>query len=204
MKRSSSKKGGPAAGSQVTQPKKKVEEIVAAGGDAPETDAPPVPQPPILQDSKGSEYEAQVKKLASFSTVQEFWQIYNHLTRPSVLPSTMDQHLFLSSVKPTWEDPANWGGGKFSIHLKKGLASRYWEDLTMALIGGQLASPTLGSLGVNGLVLSIRWNEDILSIWNDEAGRGRDGRGRERREKIADAVRSLLNLPERANIVSSL
>ena len=40
-------------------------------------------------------------------------------------------------VKPTWEDPANKQGGKWMIRLKKGLASSYWEEIVLAIIGEQ-------------------------------------------------------------------
>jgi translation initiation factor 4E len=61
--------------------------------------------------------------------VQDFWKIYNHLVRPNDLPNTMDYHLFKTGIKPMWEDAANRRGGKWMVRLRKGIASRYWEDL---------------------------------------------------------------------------
>lgn len=61
--------------------------------------------------------------------MQDFWKIYNHLVRPNDLPNTMDYHLFKTGIKPMWEDPANRRGGKWMVRLRKGIASRYWEDL---------------------------------------------------------------------------
>jgi len=51
------------------------------------------------------------------------------------------------------------------IRLKKGIASRYWEDIILAIIGEQF---DVGS-EVCGAVLSVRSNEDIVSIWNKSA-----------------------------------
>lgn len=34
-----------------------------------------------------------------------------------------------------WEDPANANGGKWILRLRKGLASRMWEKLVIAIIG---------------------------------------------------------------------
>lgn len=65
----------------------------------------------------------------TFVQVQDFWRIYNHLMRPNDLPNTMDYHLFKTGIKPMWEDPANRRGGKWMVRLRKGIASRYWEDL---------------------------------------------------------------------------
>jgi translation initiation factor 4E len=51
------------------------------------------------------------------------------------------------------------------VRLKKGIASRYWEDVILAVIGEQF---DVGS-EVCGAVLSIRNTEDIISIWNKTA-----------------------------------
>ena len=48
------------------------------------------------------------------------------------------------------------------MRLKKGLASRYWEDLLLAVVGEQL---DVGD-EVCGLVVSVRYQEDIISVWN--------------------------------------
>jgi translation initiation factor 4E len=76
-----------------------------------------------------------MKKFASFQTIEHFWRIYNHLIRPNDFKTTTDYHLFKDGIKPTWEDPQNQKGGKWMVRLKKGLASRYWEDLILAIIG---------------------------------------------------------------------
>ncbi|KAG6416206.1 hypothetical protein SASPL_123630 [Salvia splendens] len=62
-------------------------------------------------------------------------------------------------------DSANCNGGKWIIRLKKAVSGRFWEDLVLALVGDQL------DYGDNicGAVLSIRFNEDILSVWNRNA-----------------------------------
>jgi translation initiation factor 4E len=72
------------------------------------------------------------------------------------------------------------------IRLKKGLASRYWENLLLGLIGGQFQD------SINGVVLSIRLNEDILSIWNPSSSNGVVNL------RIRDTMKHLLNLPESA------
>ena len=51
------------------------------------------------------------------------------------------------------------------VRLKKGLASRYWEELVLAIIGEQF---DVGN-EVCGAVISIRYQEDILSLWNRNA-----------------------------------
>jgi len=49
-------------------------------------------------------------------------------------------------------------GGKWIVRLKKGLASKYWEELILAIIGEQF---DVGQ-EICGAVISIRGGEDIL------------------------------------------
>ena len=51
------------------------------------------------------------------------------------------------------------------VRLKKGITSRYWEELILAIIGEQF------DVGheICGAVVSIRHNEDIISVWNKNA-----------------------------------
>ncbi len=51
------------------------------------------------------------------------------------------------------------------IRLKKGVASRYWEDIVLAVIGEQFdVGPE-----ICGAVISVRHGEDIISVWNKTA-----------------------------------
>lgn len=57
------------------------------------------------------------------------------MVRPNDIRTTTDYHLFKNGVSPTWEDPVNKNGGKWMVRLKKGLSSRLWEELVLAIIG---------------------------------------------------------------------
>ncbi|CAK4070000.1 unnamed protein product [Aphanomyces euteiches] len=131
-------------------------------------------------------YEKSIKEIGEFRTVQGFWRVYNHLIRPNDLPNTTDYHLFKSGIKPMWEDAANRRGGKWMIRIRKGIASRYWEDLVLAIIGEQF---DVGN-EICGAVMSIRYNEDIISLWN------RNADNNEACYRIRDTMRKLLNLPQ--------
>ncbi|KAG9065759.1 Eukaryotic translation initiation factor 4E type 2 [Linnemannia hyalina] len=135
--------------------------------------------------SKILNYESSMKKIATFGSVEDFWAVYSHLKRPHELPNVSDYHLFKQGVRPVWEDTTNINGGKWIVRLKKGLASRYWENLIMAVIGDQF---DVGS-EICGVVLSIRGGEDILSLWNQSAHEGRINL------KIRDTMKRVLNLP---------
>ncbi|CAG8433370.1 8102_t:CDS:2 [Ambispora gerdemannii] len=135
--------------------------------------------------SKILNYESSMKKIAAFSSIEDFWKVYSHLRRPHELPNISDYHLFKQGVRPVWEDETNINGGKWIVRLRKGLASRYWESLVMAVIGDQFDVGT----EICGAVLSIRSSEDILSLWNQSANEGRINL------KIRDTMKRVLNLP---------
>lgn len=105
--------------------------------------------------------------MAGFSTVEDFFTVYQYLKRPSTLPLVSDYHIFKKGIRPVWEDEENKKGGKWIVRLKKGVADRYWEDLVFAIIGDQFGE---ASEEVCGAVLSMRSGEDILSIWTRNDG----------------------------------
>ncbi|GKY98638.1 hypothetical protein MPSEU_000820500 [Mayamaea pseudoterrestris] len=142
--------------------------------------------------SEPNPYENAIKTITTVGSVEEFWAVYDFLKRPSDLTPTTDYHIFRSGTKPTWEDPNNKDGGKWIVRLPKGLASRYWEEITLALIGQQFLGVPDGE--VCGAVLSVRYNEDILGVWNKSAS------DRECIEKIRDAIKKILQLPPHANM----
>ncbi len=113
----------------------------------------------------------------------EFWTIYSHLRRPNVLPVNSDIHLFHDGIKPVWEDSANASGGKWIIRLKKGLVNRLWEHLVLAVITGALKGE------VCGVVVSVRYQEDILSVWNRSAA------DEEKKASLKEAIKGVLGLP---------
>lgn len=140
--------------------------------------------------SKYSDYEKSTIALASISSVENFWAIYTHLKRPSLLPSVSDYHIFKKGIRPVWEDEANKRGGKWIVRLKKGVADRYWEDLLLAIVGDQFME---ASDEVCGAVLSVRSGEDVLSVWTRIDG-GRN-------IKIRETIKRLLAFPPDTNIV---
>ena len=147
---------------------------------------------PVAEEETVNTYETSIKTISTISTVEEFWETYNFLVRPNDLPTTTDYHFFREGIKPTWEDSNNAKGGKWIVRLRKGLASRYWEESILALIGGQFPGVQDGE--ICGVVLSVRYSEDILGIWN------RTSNDRELTERLRDAIKKILQLPPHAHI----
>eukprot|EP00934_Nitzschia_sp_Nitz4_P000221 Nitzschia sp. Nitz4//scaffold170_size48074//10067//10868//NITZ4_007102-RA/size48074-augustus-gene-0.29-mRNA-1//1//CDS//3329538631//221//frame0 len=148
----------------------------------------------VEEEEKSTEqanpYESSIRPVCTVGTVEEFWSTYNYLVRPNDLPTTTDYHFFRDGIKPTWEDPGNARGGKWIVRLPKGLASRYWEEVVLAMIGSQFTGVPDGE--VCGIVISIRYSEDILGIWNRTSG------DREVTERIRDHIKKILHLPHYA------
>jgi len=134
-------------------------------------------------------YDQNMKIVASFDTVQSFWNVYAHLVRPNDLTGHCDLHVFKSGIKPMWEDEANKDGGMWKLRLRKGLASRFWESLLLAFIGEQFM---VGD-DICGIVVACRFYEDYICVWN------RSGSDNEIKLKIRDTLKRALNLP--SNII---
>ena len=95
--------------------------------------------------------------------------------------------------------PNNTNGGKWVIRLPKGLGSRYWEEIILALIGQQFTihgNLKNESEEICGAVISIRYNEDILGVWNRNASPS----NHVEIEKIRVAIQKILQLPVQAHL----
>jgi translation initiation factor 4E len=109
----------------------------------------------VVQDgSKAANYGDNTKQVTSFSTVQEFWAIWNGMPQPSELLTGSGMRImrnqvaidaimiFKDGVKPEWEDKLNQTGGHFQIQLKPntggGQIDEYWNNLVLGMVGGTL------------------------------------------------------------------
>ncbi|GAM20935.1 hypothetical protein SAMD00019534_041100 [Acytostelium subglobosum LB1] len=107
-------------------------------------------------------YQSYVKNLGSFNSVQGFWRYWNNLLDVSLLPQNANLRLFKSGVDPTWEDPANQNGGKWTLMCSPDQASNIVMRTILTLIGEQLEYST----DICGFVLSVRPNRHVVNIWN--------------------------------------
>nr|CAG4641133.1 EOG090X0BMA [Eulimnadia texana] len=130
-------------------------------------------------------FDQNLKMVGRFASVEQFWSIYSHIIRPCELTGHSDFHLFKDGIKPMWEDEANRRGGKWIVRLRKGLASRCWENLILAMLGEQF----MVGEEICGAVVSIRFAEDIISVWNRLAS------DQSTTTRIRDTLQRVLNLP---------
>jgi len=90
-----------------------------------------------------------------------------------------------------WEDDENKNGGKFQYRIPaKKATSKCWEDVLLAIVGGQFDVP---ADEICGVVISTRYHQDILSLWNKHSEAAEDKR------KIHETLKKVLNL--RAHVV---
>ena len=110
-----------------------------------------------------NEYESQVKKLAEFNSIEEFWKIYQHIKKPDACKAGIDIQLFKNPIKPMWEDEYNKNGGRISLKLRKDFSTIIWEEILLAIIGDIL--PKEISDEINGVLISVKKKYNGLQIW---------------------------------------
>eukprot|EP00002_Diphylleia_rotans_P012628 TRINITY_DN2475_c0_g1_i1.p1 TRINITY_DN2475_c0_g1~~TRINITY_DN2475_c0_g1_i1.p1 ORF type:complete len:243 (+),score=22.45 TRINITY_DN2475_c0_g1_i1:97-729(+) len=106
-----------------------------------------------------------IKQVATVSTVEEFWRLYNNLTPASQLTTGCNYHFFKQGVFPAWEDKANAKGGKWIISVMKRDRAQYldefWLNTLLACIGEMFDQED----EVCGCVVSLRKDEHKVSLW---------------------------------------
>ena len=128
------------------------------------------------------EYEKQIKPIAEFDSIEDFWAIFQHLRKPDSCRAGIEFQLFRGNIKPTWEDDNNKNGGKVSIKLCKGYTTIIWEEIIFALIGDVLPD------NINGIVVSTRKEMNKLSIWFNNWNEDNNN-------NINKIIRDLLQMP---------
>ena len=116
---------------------------------------------------EGTAWKDNLKHCGTFSTVEEFWEIFNNLKPASTLVPNSNYHIFKEGVIPMWEDDANKKGGKFVLTMQKrdskaGKLDEWWLFSVLAMVG-----ETMDSEGdeICGSVVSIRKGQDRIAIW---------------------------------------
>jgi len=111
----------------------------------------------VVQEGKADKYSDATRKVTKFSTVQDFWGIWNGLPQPSELlegKRIMREQangqsvaidaimLFKDGIAPEWEHEKNACGGHFQIQLKPnvggGQIDEYWNNVVLAVVGGTM------------------------------------------------------------------
>ena len=138
-----------------------------------------------------SEYENQIKKIAEFETIEDFWAIFQHLRKPDSCRPGIEFQLFRYGVKPIWEDDNNKNGGKVTIKLRKDFTTIIWEEMIFSLIGDVLPESIKNE--INGIVVASRKDFNKLQIWFKNWSE-------EKNNIIEEHIRDLLQMPPEVNL----
>ncbi|CAI8605499.1 unnamed protein product [Vicia faba] len=85
------------------------------------------------QASRGS----SMRPIYTFSTVEEFWSIYNNVHHPGKLVVGADFYCFKHKIEPKWEDPICANDGKWTANYQRGKSDTSWLYTLLARIGEQ-------------------------------------------------------------------
>lgn len=80
---------------------------------------------------RSKNWEDTLNEVTSFSTVEDFWSLYNHIKSPSDIKAGSDYSLFKTGVRPMWEDEGNKRGGRWMLNINRGQRQdldKYWLD----------------------------------------------------------------------------
>lgn len=132
----------------------------------------------------------------SIASVEQMWSAVSQIKKTHELPNGTELLFFKTGINPVWEDPINTKGGRWVFRFSRRSASGsgselakevqeqirkvrcrtslIWERLLLKTLTGliipekhylrQLQEQLLNDIA--GLVLSVRRDEDIISVWN--------------------------------------
>eukprot|EP00047_Mylnosiga_fluctuans_P015135 m.43710 g.43710 ORF g.43710 m.43710 type:complete len:182 (-) comp5790_c0_seq1:1572-2117(-) len=111
-----------------------------------------------------TDWDAALKNVGTFTTVEGFWRLYNHLCTASRLPKGGNYYFFRTGIRPAWEDEKNADGGRWQTAFagNKGQLDQAWMNLILACIGEAFEGV---EDNVCGVVFSPRKVCDKLSLW---------------------------------------
>lgn len=127
----------------------------------------------FFKNDRNRSWEENQRPIITFSTVEDFWALYNHIEQASQLNAGCDYSLFKEGIKPMWEDDYNKQGGRWLINLDKKQRNtcldNFWLEVMLCLIGESFEDD---SQLVNGAVVSLRPKGDKIGMWlgNSTAG----------------------------------
>nr|QIA97562.1 eukaryotic inititaion factor 4e [Celmisia lyallii] len=115
--------------------------------------------------SKQATWGSSMRPIYTFSTVEEFWSLYNNIHRPGKLAPGADFYCFKNKIEPKWEDPVCSNGGKWTMTFSKGKSDTCWLYTLLAMIGEQFDHGD----DICGVVVNVRVRQEKVSLWTKNA-----------------------------------
>uniref|UniRef100_A0A3Q1ILV8 Eukaryotic translation initiation factor 4eb n=1 Tax=Anabas testudineus TaxID=64144 RepID=A0A3Q1ILV8_ANATE len=123
----------------------------------------------FFKNDKSKTWQANLRLISKFDTVEDFWALYNHIQLSSNLMSGCDYSLFKDGIEPMWEDERNRRGGRWLITLskqqRKSDLDRFWLETLLCLVGEAFDDY---SDDVCGAVINVRAKGDKIAIWTTD------------------------------------
>ncbi|XP_073311735.1 eukaryotic translation initiation factor 4E-2-like isoform X2 [Primulina huaijiensis] len=114
---------------------------------------------------KQATWGSSIRPLYIFSSVEDFWSVYNNIHHPSKLAVGADFHCFKNKIEPKWEDPLCSNGGKWTACFYRGKSDTSWLYTLLAMIGEQF---DYGD-EICGAVVNVRTKQEKIALWTKNA-----------------------------------
>jgi len=118
------------------------------------------------RNDRALSWEENQVEVATVTTIEEFWQLYQLLQPASNLPQGTDYAMFRAGVLPDWEHPANTLGGRWQARRDNDSLDAAWLELLFYLIGEHADKM---AKQVNGVVVSVRKKGSKVAVWLKDA-----------------------------------
>ncbi|XP_051649882.1 LOW QUALITY PROTEIN: eukaryotic translation initiation factor 4E type 1B [Manacus candei] len=109
----------------------------------------------FFKNDKSKMWQANLRLVTKFSTVEDFWALYSHIQPASKLSSGCDYSLFKDGIEPMWEDSQNKRGGRWLVTLSKQQRhtelDHFWLDTVSAALLGLAGGSGCGTPPAPGL-----------------------------------------------------
>jgi len=120
-----------------------------------------------FENDKKKSWAENLRPVTSFSTVEDFWCLYNHIKPASELRLGCDYCLFKQGIRPMWEDDANKYGGRWLISIERRSTNddeldSMWLEILLCLVGEGFDEVTDE---VCGAVINVRPKAYKIAIW---------------------------------------
>ncbi|CAN8073926.1 unnamed protein product [Agarophyton chilense] len=121
---------------------------------------------------RGGSYAVNLRPIADFDTVEDFWAVFNSLKEPSQLSYNHTYNLFKHGIEPKWEDPQNVKGGEWRVtfplsHMPE--LDKGWINTVLTVIGEGFGPQE--SDDIAGIVMNRKRGISRLAIWTKSATR---------------------------------
>ncbi|KAK2993895.1 hypothetical protein RJ640_012769 [Escallonia rubra] len=115
--------------------------------------------------SRQTAWGSSMRPIYTFSTVEEFWSIYNNIHHPSKLAHRTDFYCFKHKIEPKWEDPVCANGGNWTMGISKAKLDNSWLYTLLAMIGEQFDHGE----EICGAVVNVRARQEKIAMWTKNA-----------------------------------